>query len=62
VEMHFEFSGDWCNIYDDVPADEEEARHWFVQEVQLALEHYNEAGHSHAEPGTAPAEDIDARK
>ena len=56
--LHFEFSGDWSNVYDDVPADEEEARSWFVKEVQTALEQYQgEASHSHTEPGTAPAED-----
>lgn len=57
AELHFEFTGDWCNVYDDVPADEEEARSWFVKEVQLALEHYGEASHSHEEPGTAPSGD-----
>ena len=56
--LHFVFSGDWSNVYDDVPADEEEARSWFVKEVQLALEQYqSEASHSHTEPGTAPTED-----
>jgi hypothetical protein len=25
-------------MYDDIPADEEEARSWFVHEVQLTLE------------------------
>jgi hypothetical protein len=55
--LNFEFFGDWSNIYDDLSNDEEEARHWFVQEVQKALEHYrNEARHSHTEPGTAPTE------
>lgn len=34
----FVFDGDWCNMYDDAPASEEEARAWFVREVQLALE------------------------
>ena len=56
--LHFEFSGDWSNIYDDLPNSEEEGRSWFVQEVQKALEHYrDEASHSHAEPRSPDSED-----
>lgn len=56
--LHFVFTGDWSNVYDDLPNDEEEARLWFVEEVQKALEHYrDEASYSHTEPGTAPSED-----
>jgi hypothetical protein len=38
VTLYFVFDGDWANMYDDIPADEEEARSWFVHEVQLTLE------------------------
>ncbi len=38
VTIYFVFDGDWANMYDDGPADETEARAWFVQEVQAALE------------------------
>jgi hypothetical protein len=38
VTMYFVFGGDWANMYDDGPETEEEARAWFVQEVQAALE------------------------
>lgn len=38
VTLYFVFDGDWSNMYDDQPASEEEARAWFVREVQAALE------------------------
>ncbi len=38
VALYFVFDGDWSNMYDDGPETEEEARAWFVQEVQAALE------------------------
>lgn len=38
VALYFVFDGDWSNMYDDGPETEEEARAWFVSEVQAALE------------------------
>jgi len=38
VTIYFVFDGDWSNMYDDGPENEAEARTWFVQEVQAALE------------------------
>lgn len=38
VTLYFVFDGDWANVYDDLPADETEARSWFTYEVQKALE------------------------
>lgn len=47
VTLYFSFSGDWSNMYSDGPETEEEARTWFVHEVQAALEaRRNEARNS----------------
>lgn len=35
--IYFVFDGDWTNLYEDIPVDEEEARKWFVQEVDGLL-------------------------
>lgn len=49
VTIYFVFDGDWANMYDDGPADEAEARAWFVQEVQAALEARRDAARSEYE-------------
>lgn len=36
--MYFVFDGDWSNMYDDQPDSEEEARAWFVEEVERVFE------------------------
>lgn len=38
VSIYFVFDGDWCNMYDDEPDNEEQARAWFIEEVQSLLE------------------------
>lgn len=63
VYLHFVFDGDWCNLYDDAPIDEKEARAWFVQEVQWILEDKNGEASEGATPadGQASTEDRGAR-
>ena len=59
VDIYFVFDGDWSNLYEDFPESEEEARHWFVLEVDKLLKQaHNEARESQAPAdGQASTED-----
>jgi len=52
--VYFVFDGDWTNLYEDIPVDEEEARKWFVQEVEQLLRFNNFDEAREGEQGKGP--------
>jgi hypothetical protein len=62
VDLYFVFDGDWSNLYEDFPESEEEARHWFVLEVDKLLKQaHNEAREDEQTAGPSDTSDRGAQ-